>query len=308
MGFVATEKKHRGYCDWGPRAATQHWLDCVDEILTQYRSYWPLTIRQIFYRLVASYEYDKTEQAYGRLINYLGRARRSRMIPFNAIRDDGAASRLPYVFESAGHWWANVHEDANSFQMDRLADQDVRIEIFCEAEGMLPLIAQAVSEYTVPVYSGGGFNSLTSVRNCAGRAIEDPRDTLIINFGDYDPSGESIFDSFRQDVWTFVAQATNRDKITFERAALTSEQVEEMGLPTAPPKPTDSRSKNWVGETCQLEAIPPNDLASLAVNMVSNSIDQDKYQARRAMEDAIRDTLVDAIASAEQKFNGGDDA
>ena len=39
----------------------------------------------------------------------------------------------------------------------------------------------------------------------------------------------------------------------FRRVALTKEQVDGYELPTAPPKKSDSRSKKWKGETCQLQ-------------------------------------------------------
>jgi hypothetical protein len=51
-----------------------------------------LTVRQIFYRLVANYEYEKTPQAYEKLAEKLVLARRNRRIPFDAIRDDGVVT------------------------------------------------------------------------------------------------------------------------------------------------------------------------------------------------------------------------
>jgi len=61
----------------------------VAEIIDDYREHLPLTVRQIFYRLVASYGYEKDEKAYKRLGEHLVRARRAHMVPFDAIRDDG---------------------------------------------------------------------------------------------------------------------------------------------------------------------------------------------------------------------------
>ena len=63
-------------------------LDQVRGVLNEYEDYLPLTIRQIFYRLVGAHEYEKTERAYERLIEHLNRARRARMIPMDVIRDD----------------------------------------------------------------------------------------------------------------------------------------------------------------------------------------------------------------------------
>ena len=64
-------------------------LDQVQDVFDEYEDQLPLTIRQVFYRLVAAHGYEKTEQAYARLLYYLDRARRARIIPFERVRDDG---------------------------------------------------------------------------------------------------------------------------------------------------------------------------------------------------------------------------
>lgn len=297
MPSLSSEKKFAGYCEWNPRSETRHWMSCVLEILQVYRDYWPLTIRQIFYRLVANYEYEKTEQAYGRLINYLGRARRAGWIPFEAIRDDGAIVRESFGYDSPQDWAAAVQDSANRFRLTRMNDQDVRVDVFCEAAGMVPLLSNAVEKYGVHVYSGGGFNSLTTVKATAARITADERDTVILNFGDCDPSGESIFESFRQDVEMFCSQETGGFvQVEFKRVALTEEQVDDMGIPTAPPKATDSRSKNWVGDTAQLEAIPPDDLTQMAIDAVEAELDLDALEQTTDREERLSTLIVPSVA------------
>jgi hypothetical protein len=55
----------------------------------EYAEYVPLTIRQIFYRLVGAHGYEKTENAYSRLCSHISNARRDGLIDFEHIRDDG---------------------------------------------------------------------------------------------------------------------------------------------------------------------------------------------------------------------------
>lgn len=64
----------RGYADWKPKEETLYWVGKVRGVLDEYRDYLPITLRQIFYRLVAEHGFDKTEQAYNRL----GKERRRR--------------------------------------------------------------------------------------------------------------------------------------------------------------------------------------------------------------------------------------
>jgi hypothetical protein len=69
----------RGFIDdWTPQAATMALIDQVKTVLAEYRDQLPLTLRQIFYRLVGAYEYEKT---YKRLTEAMNKARRARLIP-----------------------------------------------------------------------------------------------------------------------------------------------------------------------------------------------------------------------------------
>ena len=50
-----------------------------------------------------------------------------------------------------------------------------------------------------------------------------------------------------------------------------------FALPTAPPKKTDSRAASWKGATCQLEALPPDMIATLLSDKISQYIDFEKF-------------------------------
>jgi hypothetical protein len=56
----------RGFAPWVPRGHTLRLLDQVRAVLGEYEDYLPLTIRQIFYRLVGAHNYEKEERAYER--------------------------------------------------------------------------------------------------------------------------------------------------------------------------------------------------------------------------------------------------
>lgn len=85
----ARHGRPRGFIDWRPRRDTALLVDAVIQVLSDYRGYLPLTIRQIFYRLVVTIAYEKSERGYNRLCETLNRARRAELIAFDAIRDDG---------------------------------------------------------------------------------------------------------------------------------------------------------------------------------------------------------------------------
>src|SRR4051812_28924041 len=80
-GREYTRTRPRGFVPWTPRSATRVLLDRVRGVRELSRRALPMTARQIFYRLVGAHGYDKTEQAYARLLEMLTRARRARLIP-----------------------------------------------------------------------------------------------------------------------------------------------------------------------------------------------------------------------------------
>jgi hypothetical protein len=258
-------RRPKGYADWRPHPKTRVLLDQVAEVLDEYDEHLPLSVRQIFYRLVGRFEYEKTERAYDRLAEALVRARRAELIAFDAIRDDGVVHIETRWFSSQRGFWDSVGLTAKRYRRDRQEGQRCRLELWSESAGMLPQLARVADAFSVPVYSSGGFSSLTAVRQIVERAIDRTHPTVLLHVGDHDPSGVSIFESIAEDVAAFVERdrIIANQRVTAQRVALTDEQVGELSLPMAPAKPGDSRSGSWSGETCQLEALAPDKLADI---------------------------------------------
>jgi hypothetical protein len=299
-------KRPKGYALWRPRKATQVILGQVDDVLKEYRQHLPLTVRQIFYRLVGAFGYPKTEQAYERLGNYLVRARRARMIPFEAIRDDTASVMDHLHFDGEEDFYAYIHNLGRNYVQDKLAGQKIAIRLHCEAEGMMPQLHIALEPYSVPVYSCSGFDSLTARRQLAkwfhDTYVYRGKVPAMLHLGDYDPDGESIFDSLVEDVAGFLADdaphllKTYPRPALFKRVALTERQVRLYDLPTAPPKKSSSRTKRWAGEaTCQLEALPPDRLRRMVVTTVEGYLDEALLESDREAEVTARRNIAGAL-------------
>jgi hypothetical protein len=294
----------RGYADWNPSGESARLVDQVQEVLVEYREQLPMTARQIFYRLVGAYGYAKTERAYKNLCEKLVRARRAEMIPFWQIRDDGTDSYGGGGWSSEERFWRSYESAGRRFQLDKMRDQPVRIELWCEAAGMGPMLADAVSDYDVSVYATGGFSSVSVTHEIADRAIASEKPTVFLHIGDFDPSGESIFDAMSEDAFAFVVgQTGDGERFEARRIALTADQVTEFDLPTAPPKASDSRTASWVGETCQAEAMPPDLLQRLAREAVEKQIDFDVLAETKEEEEEARKRINEQL----DELLGGDD-
>ncbi len=281
-------QRPKGYYNWRPQQPARVLIDQVRDVLEEYVDHLPLTVRQIFYRLVATAGYPKDENAYSRLAEMLVKARRARMIPFDAIRDDGVVT-IP------NRWYGGIedfHDEsarrARSYRRDRQDGQPVRIELWCEAAGMLGQLERVAQHYSVPVYSTGGFGSLTANYEIAERALDRLVPTVLLHVGDFDPSGESIFTAMSQDVAAFVRADRIIETLAIEpvRVALTADQVAAFNLPTA-------RSAKWQGGTCQLEALAPDELAEIVRAEIENRIDFEIFESVLAQE---RDDRAELLA------------
>jgi hypothetical protein len=291
----------RGLAPWRPRAKTQLVLTQIQEILEEYRAQWPITNRQICYRLVGRFHYDKTEQAFERAYEYLNRGRRAGLIPFEAIRDDGEEVAAPLAFASREHFIQVARDLAADYRLDRQTGQPRYIEVWCEAAGMVPQLAAVVGEYGIPVRSSSGFNSLTVLHDAACRVLSREVYTLVLQVGDHDPSGRSILDRVAADVPQLAADIATRDElgepvVNFRRIAVTPEQIIHYQLPGDPAKATDKRGV-WEGNAVQAEALAPDVLAAEVRQAVTPLIDQDALAEIRRQE-AIEGDRVSADIDA----------
>jgi len=276
---------------WEPNDRTAGLIGTVNDILDDNRDILPLTLRQIFYMLVSNHAYDKTEKAYKRLCENMNRARRAKLVSMSSIRDDGLTQLGSRGWASEAELVDGFKSAAEHFTLDRQAGQDLKLFIWCEAAGMAPQLASAVDEYQVPVYSSGGFDSVTTKHSIA-RRFSRAGNALVFHLGDHDPSGVHMFSSLDEDLQAFLEHYGG--DVEMVRLAVTPEQVDRMDLPTAPPKRTDNRS--FEGETTQCEAIPPRTLREIVREAVRDRLDMDAYNATLEEEIEIRERLAERLA------------
>lgn len=112
--------------------------------------------------------------------------------------------------------------------------------------------------------------------------------TVILHVGDYDASGEAISKAAMEDVQSFVTadRVIMTQEVHWDRVALTPEQIERHELPGKPvdnPKP-GTREAKWEGETVQLEALPPDVLARIVDEAISEYFNATKLKSEITRE------------------------
>jgi hypothetical protein len=275
----------RGFADWRPYRKNRELLLQVEAIIGEYAM--ALTIRQIFYRLVARYFYAKTEHAYKDLVYLLSRARRAGHIPMDAIRDDGFTSYYPAWWLDIDDFLGDMRARARRFRLNRQRGQRRRLVVMCEASGMAPQLYRIAEPYGIPVLSAGGFDSLTDKHRLAEQWSRMRQPTTVLRIGDYDPSGASMHVALAEDIGAFAEHYEG--EIDFVTVAITPEQARSRDLPSSPPKETDRRGVHFTDtETWQAEALDPNDLAQILEDAILERRDRGIYEAALAEEAEIR--------------------
>jgi hypothetical protein len=294
-GRTYTSTRVRGFAEWNPRPETLRLIQRVQAILQTYSAQLPLTIRQIFYILVGSEEgYPKTEQAYNRLAEALNRARRARLIEFDDIRDDGTASTGFPGWSGPRGFWGYIKRLAEGYEHDLTDGQPYHLELWVEASGMVPQAANVAGDYGVITYSAGGFNGLTDKYETAQRLARQRRPSIVLHAGDYDPSGLSIIDALAEDVTALAEGINYRANVTFKRIVVTPRQIEDYALPPAPQKGTDRRGE-WMEETVQAEALPPDILAQEIRDAIEAETDLDRLADMRDLGERERTRVLGVL-------------
>jgi hypothetical protein len=241
-----------------------------------------VTLRQLFYRLVAALLLPNTTNAYKSLSRYTADARRTGAFP--ALMDRGRTIHRYQTFTSAAaaRRWLQV-----IYRRDRTEGQTVSLYLGVEKAGIVAQLQEWFGDLGVPVLALGGYSSQTYEADVVADTIAGKRPAVLIYAGDHDPSGEDIDRDFiaKTDCWDDV-----------RRVALTAAQAAQYALPPQLGKATDSRARGFIarhGQLVQVEldALPPNILRDLFATAIAEFWDTTRYQQALAREAAERRTL-----------------
>ena len=106
---------------------------------------------------------------------------------------------------------------------------------------------------------------------------------------------------FQAKVSGFVEARQDCLNMLFERPAVTPMQIIEMDLPTRLTKQSDSRARDFIGESVEVDAIPPSVLRKIAEKAIMQHIDEDVWRLTRIAEDGERRLLSVMAADTAKK-------
>jgi hypothetical protein len=254
-------------------------LNHAREVVHEYDN--RITLRQLFYRLVADGTLQNLDSSYKGLSRETAKARREGRFP-SLVDRTRRIERQP-SFDSPGEARKWLRD---SYRRDRTEGQDFNVFLGVEKDALAGLVSAWFYELGVGIVAVRGYSSESLCESIAAEADEDGRPAVVLYAGDVDSTGEDI----PRDL------ARRLDGVEVTRIALTAEQVERFALPPAPGKRSDSRSAAFElrhGRLVQVEldALPPDTLRALYEDALASYWDESIYEDVLERENAERGDL-----------------
>jgi hypothetical protein len=273
----------------GKHAKTLKILDKAVKILAEN---YPMTVRQVFYQLVAAQVIENTRSQYQAVSNLLVDARKEGVIPWNWVEDRLRRPR-------AVGMWADLTDfaeaAARAYRRDVWATQPVYLECWLEKDALSGIFEDVLQDYGVTLNVGRGYDGWDSIRNAALR-YGCGAGVVVLYFGDFDPSGEDMVRSLRERLAFFQSSPQ------IVKCALTMEDIEEYNLPPDFTKATDTRRakfvERWGDVSVELDALPVDVLRARIAAEVELRMDMEKLAEVRKLEERERTRLKEALRHA----------
>ncbi len=247
-----------------------------------------VTLRQLFYQLVARQIIDNNLKRYNYLSRVSAEARRDGTFP--DLVDQTCEILVPQWFSSPENAIIDLADD---YRRDHTEGQEVSIYLMVEKAGIQnQLWSWFGADLGLPILAVGGYASQTYKDMIKRSVARRGKPAVLIGAVDHDASGDDIWRDLveRTDCWAAMHQI-----------ALTKEQVDRLRLPhnmlnekQDPRQPAFNLRHGYPPNSkvqVELDALPPDVLRGLYQDAIDEYWDTDAYEAVLARESEERDQL-----------------
>lgn len=248
----------------------------VNSVINEYsRQGYGLTLRQVYYQLVARGYIPNNEKSYKSIGSLINDGRLAGLIDWYAITD-----RTRNIRRNS-HWNSPVDiiESAKDcYLIDKWKDQPNYVEVWVEKDALVDVVGKICESLDVPYFSCRGYTSQSEMWEAAQRfrRHKDKESRIILHLGDHDPSGIDMSRDIQERLDMFEAD------VYVKRIALMMDQVEAYNPPPNPAKITDSRCGTYISkfgdESWELDALEPSIIAKLISDEIYIYRDEDLYE------------------------------
>lgn len=274
-------------------------IDTINTVIDDYQQQgFRLTVRQLYYQLVAKAIIANTLQEYKRVAGIINDGKLAGLIDWEAIED------RTREFVRRTRWTSGaeiLRASIQHYHMDHWIAQDYRVFVIVEKEALVGVLEPTCNTLDVPLLAARGYPSGTVLREFVESditpAIDEGKTPIILHLGDHDPSGIDMSRDLEERISLFAGEG-----VELKRIALNMDQIKRLKPPENPAKVTDSRfdaymrlhgTKSW-----ELDALSPTFLANLLRTEIETYIDQSEWDT---VADKVQDTK-DKIIKLAKKF------
>lgn len=274
---------------------------CNEVIRDFQRQGYTMSVRQLYYQLVAADIVENTVQSYKRIAETINDARMAGLVRWDAIED------RTREFVERARWTSPrqiIQASYDSYHMDMWINQDVRIFVIVEKEALTGVLDPACSKYDVPLLAARGYPSSSVIYEFAKErvvpALEEHKDVIILHLGDHDPSGIDMTRDLDEKINLFSDSRYFDNYVTIERIALTMEQIDDQKPPPNPAKSSDSRFNGYFDiygdKSWELDALKPQFIDNLISTHIENYRDNHAWDARARQVHTLREEISTMMA------------
>jgi hypothetical protein len=274
-------------------------IDNAINILDEYaRDHHKLTLRQLYYQLVARGFIDNKVKEYANLSTLIKKGRMAGVIDWKLIEDRLRVPKIPY-------WVSGVDEaiqDAiDHYRIDRQYNQDVYTEVWIEKDALSGIVGRVTNHYHIRLVVNRGYVSTSAIHNAFYRfadAIMEEKRIKLLYLGDFDPSGLDMLRdiSERLDVFfqgscdyeygyvnfNYMDGPHKDNYLDIIHLGLNKKQIKELDPPPNPAKITDPRAKWYIEKhgniSWEVDAMPPEYLADVIESSIKECINLELFE------------------------------
>ena len=265
------------------QAKTEKLLDLARGILADDH---PMTVRQVYYQLVARQAIANNRNKYQTVSRLLVDARKDGTIPWEWVEDRLRRPRSVSMWDSLP---AFVEDAARAFRLNVWDTQPGYIETWLEKDALSGIFEDILAGYGVTLNVGRGYDGWDSIKNAA-RRMGDGDGVTILYFGDFDPSGEDMARSLEERLAFFGCHPT------ITKCALTADDITRYRLPPDPAKRTDTRAAEFIAKngdiSVELDALPGAVLRDRIRQEIESRLDLPRLKAIHTQEATERAQLL----------------
>jgi hypothetical protein len=271
-------------------AKTQTLLKVALEVLQETH---PMTVRQVYYQLVSRQVIKNNRSQYQAVSNLLVQARKNGTVPWEWIEDRLRRPRSVSMWEGLQDFMKTVR---NAYRRDVWETQPDYLECWLEKDALSGIFEDTLESYGVTLNVGRGYDGWDSIHNAAERFLDKSENrvsTVVLYFGDFDPSGEDMVRSLGERLAELGAEPE------IIKCALTADDVERYELPPDFAKKSDSRAAGFIAKhgdiSVELDALPMDVLRERIIEEVEARMDMAALARVHRIEEKERRRLVEAV-------------